>query len=269
MSVPAVPPVILSFAASDPTGGSGAQADLLTIAALGGHPALVLTGMTIQDTRGITACQPQKTTWVDAQARAILEDMPVAAIKIGFVGNPDIALTIAEIVADYPDIPVVLAPSLKTSGQNSFADDELVSAICNILLPLTTLATPNSLEARRMVEEDEEITPSLPECARQLIDLGLEYVLITGTHEPTPQVINTLYGPGGIVVQTDAWERLRHSYLGAGDTLAAAIATLLGFRLPLVQAVRKAQNFTWHSLRHSFATGMGRRIPDRFFANRK
>jgi len=89
-------------------------------------------------------------------------------------------------------------------------------------------------------------------------------VLITGTHENTPQVVNTLYGPEG-VVRSDSWERLPGSYHGSGCTLAAAIAATLANGLELPEAVREAQEYTWQTLNAGFRPGMGQYIPDRFF----
>ena len=89
-------------------------------------------------------------------------------------------------------------------------------------------------------------------------------MLITGTHENTPQVVNTLYGPEG-VIRSDSWERLPGSYHGSGCTLAAAIAATLANGLELPEAVREAQEYTWQTLNAGFRPGMGQYIPDRFF----
>ncbi len=269
IAAPAGPPIVLGFAASDPTAGAGAQADLLTIAALGAHPVSVVTGITAQDTRGVESWWPLEADCIDEQARILLQDMHVAAFKIGVVGNPEIAAVIAEIISDYPGIPVVLDPLHAVSTNDALDDDDLVDALRELLMPLATLLTPNSVEARRLAEEgdDDDGQLGLPECARRLLDCGAGNVLITGVHERTPQVVNTLYGLEG-VLRADAWERLPGSYHGAGDTLAAAVATRLAFGQPLSQAVREAQDYTWHTLRHGFVTGMGQWIPDRFFGLR-
>src|SRR6267142_2690924 len=105
---------------------------------------------------------------------------------------------------------------------------------------------------------------ALASAAEKLLGLGCEYVLITGTHENTPQVVNTLYGPEG-VVRSDSWERLPGSYHGSGCTLAAAIAATLANGLELPEAVREAQEYTWQTLNAGFRPGMGQYIPDRFF----
>jgi hydroxymethylpyrimidine/phosphomethylpyrimidine kinase len=134
-----------------------------------------------------------------------------------------------------------------------------------MLLPQTTLLTPNAPEARRLAESDEdENEPSIDVCAQRLIEMGAQYVLITGTHENTPQVINTLYGPEG-VLRHDQWERLPGSYHGSGCTLASAIAGCIAGGASVEDAVRDAQDYTWQTLKNGFHAGMGQLIPDRFF----
>ena len=204
---PAFPPLVLSFAASDPSGGAGIQADLLTLASMGCHPLSVITAITVQDTLGVEALQPIDAEWVSDQARCLLEDMPVDAFKIGALGSVENITAIAEILADYPDVPVVLDPVLASGRGDELATDEMLHAMRELLLPQTTIVTPNSIEARRLSSADDDDEPSLAVCGERLIAAGAEFVLITGTHEPTPQVINTLHGKNG-VVRNDSWERL-------------------------------------------------------------
>ncbi len=262
----ASPPIVLSFAASDPTGGAGIQADLLTLASMGCHPLSVITALTVQDTAGVEGVLPIDADWIADQARTLLEDMPVAAFKLGLMGSVEAIATVAEIVSDYPDVPLVLDPVLASGRGDQLADEEMVDALSELLLPQTSVLTPNSLEARRLAQndDDEAGTPSLAECARRLIEAGCEYVLVTGTHENTVQVENVLYGPRGIV-RTDRWQRLPGSYHGSGCTLASAIAANLANGLELAEAVREAQDYTWQSLAAGFRPGMGQYIPDRFF----
>jgi hydroxymethylpyrimidine/phosphomethylpyrimidine kinase len=261
-----LPPIVLTFAASDPTGGAGIQADLLTLASMGCHPLSVVTGLTIQDTTGVEAILAIDAGWVADQARALLEDIPVAAFKLGMLASVEAIAAIAEIVNDYPDIPLVFDPVLASGRGDQLADEEMVEAMVGLLLPRTTVLTPNSLEARRLVldEENEHDEPSLSECARRLVNAGAEYVLITGTHENTLQVMNTLYGSHGRI-REDGWERLPGSYHGSGCTLASAIAANLANGLDIEEAVRDAQDYTWHALAAGFRPGMGQYIPDRFF----
>jgi hydroxymethylpyrimidine/phosphomethylpyrimidine kinase len=260
------PPIVLVFAATDPSGGAGLQADLMTLASMGCHVLSVVTAATIQDTLGVEDVLPLDAEWVADQARCVLEDMPVAAFKIGLLGSIENVAAIAEVVSDYPEIPLVLDPVLASGRGDELASDEMISALRELLIPQTTIITPNSLEAYRLTLEEHEsqANVSLAECAQRLLASGCEYALITGTHESTPQVINTLYGHDG-TVRSDAWERLPGSYHGSGCTLAAAIAATIANGLSISDAVKDAQEYTWQTLQVAFRPGMGQYIPDRLF----
>ncbi|HEY6863765.1 MAG TPA: bifunctional hydroxymethylpyrimidine kinase/phosphomethylpyrimidine kinase [Burkholderiales bacterium] len=260
------PPIVLAFAGTDPTGGAGIQADLLTLSSMGCHALSVVTAITVQDTAGVEDVQAIESDWVSDQARLVLEDMPVAAFKIGLIGSIENVAAIAEVVSDYPDIPLILDPVLASGRGDELATEDMVAAIRELLIPQTTILTPNSREARRLAAEDGEDSEELDleACARKILVFGSEFVLITGTHENTPKVINTLYGTEGLV-RSDSWERLPGSFHGSGCTLAAAIAATLANGLEIPEAVREAQEYTWQSLNAGFRPGMGQHIPDRFF----
>ena len=260
------PPIVLTFAATDPSGGAGLQADILTIASMGCHPLSIVTAVTVQDTGGVDDVMPIDAEWVSDQARAVLEDMPVAAFKIGLLGSVENIAAIAEIISDYPDIPLVFDPILASGRGDELSNEDMLSAMHELLLPQTTILTPNSIEARRLIldEENDEDNPNLAECAKRIIRLGCEYVLVTGTHEHTPKVINTLYGAHG-VIRSDNWPRLPGIYHGSGCTLASAIAALLANGLSMEEAVKEAQEYTWQALQFGFRPGMGQHIPDRLF----
>src|SRR6478752_481626 len=260
---PAFPPVVLTFAASDPSGGAGLQADILTLAAMGCHPLSVMTALTVQDTTGVEGLLAIDSDWVADQARALLEDIPVDAFKIGVLGSVENIAAIAEIISDYPDVPLVLDPVLASGRGDELATDDMVQALRELLLPQTTILTPNSMEARRLADMDDD-DASLFACAAKLVEAGCEYVLVTGTHEATPQVVNTLYGKSG-VVRSDTWARLPYKYHGSGCTLASAIAAMLANGLDLPEAVREAQDYTWHALEKAYRPGMGQHLPDRLF----
>jgi hydroxymethylpyrimidine/phosphomethylpyrimidine kinase len=254
------------FAASDPSGGAGLQADIMTLSSMGCHPLSVLTALTVQDSAGVEDALAIDADWVADQARALLEDMSVSAFKIGMLGSIENIAAIAEIISDYPEIPLVLDPVLASGRGDELASEDMIVALRELLLPQATLLTPNSLEARRLAldESDDDDDPGLDECARRLIGAGAEYVLITGTHEHSAQVVNSLYGENGLI-RADAWERLPGSYHGSGCTLASAIAANLANGLDIAEAVRDAQDYTWQSLANGFRPGMGQYLPDRFF----
>lgn len=261
-----IPPIVLCFGATDPSGGAGLQADLLTIASMGCHALTVVTAITVQDSSGVEDIMPIDAEWVNDQARAVLEDMPVAAFKIGMLGSVENIAVIAAILSDYPDVPLVFDPVLASGRGDDLADENMLDAMRELLLPQTTVLTPNSMEARRLVQDEdgEEVVQSLAACAKHLLQMGCEFVLITGTHEHTPKVINTLYSEHG-VVSDEHWPRLPGIYHGSGCTLAAAIAALLANGLPVEEAVNEAQEYTWQALKHGFRPGMGQHIPDRLF----
>lgn len=261
------PPLVLSFAATDPTGGAGLQADLLAVSALGCHGLSVVTAVTVQDTSGVEGVLPLEASWITEQARTLLEDMPVAAFKIGVLGSVEALIAVAEVIADYPDVPVVLDPVLASGRGDAFGGEEVTEALGQVLLPLTHILTPNSIEARALAAEGQDNVP-LDECARRLVSAGADYVLITGTHEATAQVSNVLYGTYG-PVRRDAWPRLPGSYHGSGCTLASAIAACLARGMPLEESVREAQQFTWDSLAAGFRPGMGQFIPQRLHQSRE
>ena len=253
------PPVVLAFAASDPTGGAGLQADLLTIAALGCHPLSVVTAITAQDTRGVERVLPLEPSWITRQARVVLDDIAVAAFKAGVLGSAQNVRAVSELVAEHAAVPLVVDPVLASGRGDALAEDDAIEALRELILPRTTMLTPNSLEARRLADGASD----LAECARRLVDQGCEYVLITGTHEAGDDVVNTLYDESG-VVREDRWPRLAASYHGSGCTLASAIAARLAQGLEPPAAARDAQHFTWESLAAGFKPGGGQFLPNRF-----
>lgn len=264
MSLP--PPIVLSFAASDPTGGAGIQADILTLAGMGCHPLSVITAITVQDTTGVEDILVLDPEWIVDQARTVLQDMPVQAFKIGMLGSVEIIAAITEIISDYPDIPLVLDPVLASGRGDSFANDEIILAMREMLFSQATVITPNSIEVRRVAldnEDDAEIL-DLKQCADHLLQWGCGYVLIKGTHENTPKVVNTLYDANG-VVRSDSWQRLPGSFHGSGCTLSSAIAASLAHGMSVAESVYEAQDYTWNALKAGFRPGMGQYIPDRFF----
>lgn len=237
----------------------------MTLASLGCHPLTALTAITVQDTVGVQSVHPLGAELLEQQARTVLEDMPVAAFKIGVLASLENVLAVAEIVGDYPEIPLIFDPVLASGRGDEFSDEEIITAMREMLLPQTTLLTPNAPEARRLAENpDDENEPSIEVCAQRLIEMGAQYVLITGTHENTPQVVNTLYGAEGII-RRDDWERLPGSYHGSGCTLASAIAGCIAGGASVEDAVRDAQDYTWQTLANPLRPGMGQFIPDRFF----
>jgi hydroxymethylpyrimidine/phosphomethylpyrimidine kinase len=248
-----MPPIVLTFAASDPTGGAGLQADLLTLAALGCHPLSVLTALTVQDTSGVEHLETIRAELVTRQARRVLAETDVAAFKVGVLGSAENVRAVAAIARERANVPLVLDPVLASGRGDPLASDAVLNVMLELLVPRATVVTPNTLEARRLGG------------TQRLLELGARYVLITGTHEPSAEVINKLYDAGGLV-REDRWQRLEGSYHGSGCTLASAIAAGLAKGRGVEEAVREAQEFTWRALATGFRTGAGQALPNRFFS---
>ena len=199
------PPIVLTFGLSDPTGGSGLQADLMTLASMGCHGVSVLTGYTVRDSAScdeVTGLDPEV---VATQARMLLEDMPIAAFKVGACTRAEVVSAIAEVVADYDDIPLILAPDFTLDDEHVLAADELREAIADLLAPQTTLLVADSATLLALAQPDGDAeAPSLDAAISHLLSQGCEYILSTetGTH----RLVNTLFSEDGQLRQ-DMWDR--------------------------------------------------------------
>jgi hydroxymethylpyrimidine/phosphomethylpyrimidine kinase len=256
-------PAVLVFAGLDPTGGAGIQADIEAIGAMGGHAMPVATAITAQDTRDVKSCTPVSAMSVIEQARVVLDDVKVDAFKVGLVGSIESIGAIHSILKEFDGIPVVIDPVAASGAGTPLTDDEQMDAMVSLLLPLATLITPNTIEARLLTPEAD----SLGAAAQELLSYGPEFVLLTGTHEPSPDIVHRLYAHKRLV-QSFHCERLAGSYHGSGCTLSSAIAALLGHGLEPLAAVGEALDYTLGSLKHATPMGGGQLIPHRLFRSR-
>jgi len=259
------PPLILSFGAADPVGATGIQADLATYAAMGCHGLSVVTALLIGDTARVEDAQIVEVDWVADQARVILEDMAIAAFKVGAVGSIENISVIAEIVSDYPDVPLILDPFTSALANQEDEDDRLI-AIRELLIPQATVLVASAGELTRLAETWREPVPgdTLMLDAMRLIEMGCEYLLVTNTQTDLQEIANSLFDESGLVRQ-DAWQRLPGSFVGAGTTLSAAMAAMLANGLEVPLAASEAQEFTLAALANAQRFGMGKLVPDRYF----
>ena len=252
-------PVVLSFSGHDPSGGAGIQADIETLTRHRCHSVSVITALTEQNTSNIKKLLPQSPENIIRQARTLLDDLPVKVFKIGLIGHHETAEAIYSILEQFPNLPVIFDPVLAAGGGAALSDDRLLTAIIDLLLPCTTILTPNSQEARKLAG-----LADLQDCGLELLAKGCAYVLITGTHESTPTVSHQLFHDHSLY-EVYSWPRLTGSYHGSGCTLASAIAAFMAHGVNPVQAAAKAQRYTWHSLQAGYRPGQGQYIPDRFY----
>ncbi|MDD3576576.1 bifunctional hydroxymethylpyrimidine kinase/phosphomethylpyrimidine kinase [Halothiobacillus sp.] len=259
-------PVVLVFSGHDPSGGAGVQADIEAIISQGVHPATVITALTVQDTVNVRRFVPTDPSLVIEQARAVLEDMPVQCIKIGMIGSVALVEVIHSILKDYPDIPVVLDPVLIAGGGGTLANEDVAKAMINLLLPLTTILTPNAYESRALVKLAHIPANDLDARGQALLDMGPEYVLLKGGDEQSTEVENWLFSRHQ-PPRKFTYERLPGEFHGSGCTLASAIAGLIAQATDAdyVNAIHEAQEYTSHALFHAAQIGRGQWIPHRLF----
>lgn len=264
-------PLILTFGVCDPVGAIGIQADIAAFSALGCHGLSVTTGLLIADSARVEDTYDIDADWLVDQARLLLEDMAVSAFKVGALTSIEQASAIAEIVSDYPDVPLILDPFLSSLPDSGLADDDMLIAIRQILVPQTTILLLSQVELARMAETWREGgADMLMEDVAELTGEGCEYVLVncTGTSGSGASALrsNTLFNEDGICASYN-WRHLPGPFTGAGSTMSAAIAALMAHGLEPLDAVRRAQEYTASALAHAQRFGMGRLTPNKFFAH--
>jgi hydroxymethylpyrimidine/phosphomethylpyrimidine kinase len=256
---------VMSFNASDPSGGGGLAADLLAMASVGAHTLGVCTGIYIRDTASVLDFHDLDEDIVTEQGRTIAEDVPVQVIKVGFAGSPENLSAIAEIADDYEGVPVVAyMPNLSWWAEDRI--DSYLDAFRELLLPQTSVLVGHHSTLRRWLlpEWEGERNPGPRDIARAASELGVPYVLVTGLPLPEQHLDNVLATPETVLVH-EKFERIEAVFTGAGDTLSAALAGLLATGMDLPEATREALAYLDRCLDEGFRPGMGQVIPDRLF----
>ena len=253
------------FNASDPSGAAGLTADITTIASVGGHPVAIVTGAYIRDTSEIFDHYSFDDEAVTEQARAVLEDLPVQAIKIGFVGSPENISAIAELTCDYAEVPVISYMPNLSWWQDSLTDQYL-DAFRELLLPQTTVLVGNHSTLWRWLLPDwnHAHSPSARDLAAAAAEMGTPYTLVTGMALPEQFVENVLASPLAIL-GSGKFELFDATFTGAGDTLTAALTALIACGNDLGESCSEALSYLDRCLDGGFRPGMGHVVPDRMF----
>jgi len=253
------------FNASDPSGAGGLTADITTVASVGGHPVAVVTGAYVRDTAAIQDHFCFDDEAVTEQARTALEDLPVQVIKVGFVGGPENISAIAELTADYAELPVVsYMPNL--SWWQDGLIDQYLDAFRELMLPQTTVLVGNHSTLWRWLLPDWESdrSPGARDIAAAAAEMGVPYTLVTGIPLPEQFVENVLASPETVLC-SGRFELFDATFTGAGDTLSAALASLLACGNDLGEACSEALGYLDRCLDAGFRPGMGHVVPDRMF----
>jgi len=252
-------PTVLCFSGLDPSGGAGLQADIEAIAAAGSHAAIACTALTIQDSQRVYGFETVNSTLLDAQARAVLADLPVKAFKSGMMGSTENIDTLAAILREHPQLPYVLDPVLVANSGGSLGDAQTLIRAFAHLIPLATLITPNTVELRALSGEQ-----TIDRAVQVLFAQGAQAILVKGAHEHEPhRVRHWLYVAGECVAQS-SWPRLAGEFHGSGCSLASHIAARLAQDIPLTQAVSQSELWLHRSLKNADCPHPdGQKIPRR------
>ncbi|MCL1886348.1 MAG: hydroxymethylpyrimidine/phosphomethylpyrimidine kinase [Betaproteobacteria bacterium] len=259
--VPPIRPCVLVFSGLDSSGGAGIQADVEAIGAAGSHALPIATALTVQDNDRVSAVNPVDPAIWRHQADVLIEKIPIAAIKIGAIGNRSNADALASLIVQLkkkqPALPVVLDTVLG-SGHGDLLTEGRAEHVLAPLIPLATLVTPNLLEGARLSPH----AVSIEEQAQNLLSLGSRHVLLKGGHgDDAKQVVNHWFTDNKAKSWT--WPRLNGSFHGSGCTLASLIAGFLAQGMDMESALEKSQKICQKMLAESYAIAEGQRIPNR------
>jgi hydroxymethylpyrimidine/phosphomethylpyrimidine kinase len=261
-------PVVLTIAGSDSSAGAGIQADLKAISANGGYGASVLTAITAQNTRGVTAAAEVDLGLIRAQADAVFTDLRVAAAKTGMLASVAVIETVAGVLRDYRPPYYVLDPVMVSKTGFPLLAPDAVGALRELLLPLATLVTPNVHEAEALTGIRVR-TPAEAEAAgRRIVAAGATAVLVKGGHLEERRATDVLVTSEGVRVFPGEPLDARHTH-GTGCTYSAAIATQLALGRPLEEAIGRAKAYVTEAIRGGLPIGQGIGPTDHFFYLRR
>ncbi|HUG23847.1 bifunctional hydroxymethylpyrimidine kinase/phosphomethylpyrimidine kinase [Piscinibacter sp.] len=259
------PACVMSFNASEASGAGGLAGDVATIAAMGAHALPVVTSIVMRDTAEVFDHHALDPDVVVEQARSVLEDVTIAAWKVGYLGSAEGVSAVAEVLSDYPDVPLVAyMPNLSWVEEDE--QQAYLDAFRELVLPQTeVLVGSHQTLTDFLLPEWEADRPASPrELAVAAAEHGTRFVLVTSVPLPDQFLDNVLASPQGPITG-EKFERFEVSFVGAGDTLSAALAALLAAGTELHTAVGESLAFLDQALDAGFRPGMGNVIPDRFF----
>ena len=263
--------IVLSIAGSDSGGGAGIQGDIKTMSALGCFATTAITAVTVQNTIGVQQVFPIPVGIVIAQVQAVLEDLKPKAIKIGMVYNSEIAIALAYLLREYPDIPLVFDPVMdSTSGDKLFKDNS-ISVLRKTLLPISHLVTPNLDEASLFAEMPVVNVDDMKIAAQRILRCGCFAVLVKGGHLRDDSLYDVYLDRDGNqhTFQSEIVETLNTH--GTGCSLSSAIASYLALGLPLLEAISKGKKYLTNAIGEGkgVKTGMGQGPLNHFFRPKK
>lgn len=247
---------VLIIAGSDSGGGAGLQADIKAVTMLGGHAATAVTAITVQNTLGVHGVHPLPLDLIEAQARAVLDDIGTDAIKTGMLGSVEVVERVAAILQT-SDAPVVVDPVMVAKGGHALLEDRAIAAVRALMIPRAALLTPNAPEAEALTGLTVADLDGKRRAGEALLKLGARAVLMKGGHvEDGASVIDLLLTPCGETLLEGPRIDTRHTH-GTGCTLASACAAGLALGRPLEVAVAEAWAYVGEAIRRAPGLGGG------------
>jgi len=255
------PPVVLSIAGYDPSSGAGITADIKTAAALGCYAVTCITALTVQSTLGVFRVRAVEPELVSETLAALAADVEIAAVRIGMLGSGDVAEAVAEFLDQRKPPNIVLDPLIRSSSGAALLDDFGLEVLRTQLLPLCTVATPNTFEAMilaRAEDAEDTLVQSARPLAAALHDLGAKAVVITGGHLNPPDDFLSCRRGGRIETAVFPGEHIEsHSTHGTGCAFATALACRLALGDELNQAIRAAKDYVRKAILSAYPVGKG------------
>jgi hydroxymethylpyrimidine kinase/phosphomethylpyrimidine kinase len=264
-----LPPVALTIAGLDPSGGAGIIADIKTFTAFGCFATAAVTSLTYQNTTGVFGAAHQSANSVRAQVMPLVQDFSIACVKTGMLPTQEIIREVARLFRETELPAPVVDPVARSTSGYDLIDEEALASLIKELLPLARILTPNIPEAERLTGlrvTDEE---GMRRAAQRLREMGARAVLVKGGHLPAQGTVDGGQKAGQKSSVPDLLDDEGHvtvfrlervetnSTHGTGCTLSAAMAACLGLGLSLEDSIRRAKRFVTDALRHAPGLGQG------------
>ncbi|MGF7039246.1 bifunctional hydroxymethylpyrimidine kinase/phosphomethylpyrimidine kinase [Mucilaginibacter lappiensis] len=264
-------PTVLTIAGSDSGGGAGIQADLKTFSALGCYGASAITAVTVQNTVGVSGIHSIPAEIVEQQIQAVMDDIKPIAIKIGMIHTTEQAITIANVLKIYPEVPVIFDPVMVSSSGYKLMEDSTINILKNELFPLAALVTPNLDEAMLIADMNINNIEDMEVAAACFLKLGCNVVLIKGGHLKGVDLYD-------VCLDKNGWKhKFRSDFIdsnnthGTGCTLSSAIAAYMALGNDMLTSIEKAKSYVHRAIEHGkdVRTGSGHGPLNHFFDPQK